>query len=184
MAKPVIDTTLDLRNPLPCVFISYSRADIRFARSIVDGLKERKVDAWIDWEGIPPSAEWWNEVERAIEASEGFVFIISPDSVSSKICCEEVVHALRHNKRLIPLVCRDTAVNEAASSSDVAVALARIKWIFMRESDPFGEGISRLVRAIETDLEWMREHGRILQRAIEWDRHRRDTSYVLQDKDL
>jgi hypothetical protein len=40
------------------------------------------------------------------------------------------------------------------------------------------------VDALDTDLDWVYEHTRLLTRAIEWDRNGRDTSFVLRGSDL
>ena len=65
------------------VFISYSRKDIDFARRLVDALKNAGQEAWIDWQGIPYSADWWREICAGIDAADTFLFIISPHSLAS-----------------------------------------------------------------------------------------------------
>ena len=44
------------------VFISYSRKDIAFARLLHEALVENGLETWIDWQDIPPSADWLAEV--------------------------------------------------------------------------------------------------------------------------
>ena len=63
------------------VFISYSRSDRDFVVSLNDTLQRRQRDAWVDWEGIPPTAEWMAEIERAIASADNFVLVMSPASV-------------------------------------------------------------------------------------------------------
>ena len=102
------------------IFISYSRKNRGFVRRLHDALGAQPRDIWVDWEDIPPIAEWPKEISAAIEAAQAFVFVISPDSVSSEICGKELAHAVENNKRLIPFVCReleDWAVPEARCSS-------------------------------------------------------------------
>jgi TIR domain len=74
------------------VFISYGRADRVFARDLHDALKEQKRDPWIDWHSIPYSTKWHAEILAAIEAVDNFLFIISPDSLRSWMCGQEVAH--------------------------------------------------------------------------------------------
>ena len=62
------------------VFISYSRRDTDFVRRLHEALNARGRDTWVDWEDIPLTAEWWEEIKTGIEATDSFVFIISPDS--------------------------------------------------------------------------------------------------------
>ncbi|MGB3701967.1 MAG: toll/interleukin-1 receptor domain-containing protein, partial [Anaerolineales bacterium] len=58
------------------VFISYSRKDIAFARLLHNALDESELETWIDWQDIPPSADWLAEVYEAIEAADTFIFVI------------------------------------------------------------------------------------------------------------
>src|SRR5215212_8921413 len=89
------------------VFISYSRRDRPFVQSLQTALSERGRDVWVDLEDIAPTAEWLAEVFAGIEAANTFIFVLSPDSIASKVCGQEVAHAVKHQKRLVPVVCRD-----------------------------------------------------------------------------
>ena len=86
------------------VFISYAREDISFVQVLHNRLAQADRDVWVDWEGISPSAEWLAEIRAAIDASDAFFFIISPDSTASTVCGEELTHAVAGHKRLIPIV--------------------------------------------------------------------------------
>ena len=71
------------------VCISCAREDIGFVRSLHRAIDDAGRQAWVDWQGIPPTAEWMNEIEFAIEAAHVFIFVISPDPMSSEICMRE-----------------------------------------------------------------------------------------------
>jgi hypothetical protein len=105
------------------VFISYSRRDRDFVRGLNEALEKRDYDVWVDMEDIPPTAEWLAEVYSGIEGSNVFVFVISPDSIASKVCQQELAHAVEHNKRLVPIVCREVDP-EDVPESDLANNLA------------------------------------------------------------
>ena len=75
------------------VFISYSRKDKSFVQKLHEGLTQKQKDSWVDWEDIPLTAEWWAEIQSGIEAAEAFIFVISPDSVVSEVCREEIAYA-------------------------------------------------------------------------------------------
>src|SRR5512138_1060239 len=95
------------------LFISYSRRDIEVARKLTQAFKEQELDFWIDWEGIPPTVDWWKEIEKGIEEADIFLFLLSPDSAISKVCKREIEHAAQNGKRLIPVVIRDLKTDEA-----------------------------------------------------------------------
>jgi hypothetical protein len=48
----------------------------------------------------------------------------------------------------------------------------------------FGSGLAKLVEALNTDFEWLREHTRYLQRATEWDRGGRQANRLLSGNDI
>jgi TIR domain len=90
----------------------------------------------------------------------------------------ELAHAVKHKKRLVPVVHRDV------DAEDVPQPLNSYNRIFYRESDDFDDAIQSLLEALNTDLEWVRVHTRLLTRAIEWDKAGRDNSFVLRGIDL
>ena len=163
---------------MPDVFISYSRQDRAFVRALHGRLTAAKRDVWADWEDIPPSADWRADIEQAIEAADTFVFVLSRASLESKACREEVAHAARGNKRIVPIVVGDHG------TAEVPEPVARVNWLFFRPSDDHDQAFSQLQTAIDTDLTWVRAHTRLLVRAREWETHQRDRGYLLAGQDL
>jgi WD40 repeat protein len=159
-------------------FISYSRRDIDFVRRLHDALQRAGRDAWVDWEGIPPSAEWMKEIHTAIDAADTFLVVLSSHSAASDVCSKEVLHAAANKKRLIPIVCEDI------DPSQVPAAVAERNWIFFRAADDFERAFTSLLSAIDTDLDWVKRHTRLLTRAVEWQNHNRDYGYALHGSDL
>lgn len=88
------------------VFVSYSRKDTTFAKRLVNRLVRTQRDVWIDWEDIPDAADWLHKIYAGIESDNTFLLIVSQHSLASEICNHEVLHALEHNKRIIPLICQ------------------------------------------------------------------------------
>lgn len=188
------------------VFISYSRRDKEFVRRLHHSLIQTGLDVWADWEDIPPSADWMEEIREGIEAANFFVFVISPDSMASKVCFTEVEYGVAHNKRLVPILYRDVepprrssqgqrstfnALDRAYSAlgvdSNVEQLYDRISphnWIFMRETDDYDAGIATLLKTMETDLEHVREHTRLLVKAKEWNEHDQEESYLIKGSEL
>jgi hypothetical protein len=94
-----------------------------------------------------------------------------------------VEEAARLNKRILPVNCRPL---EATSPPP---RLRELNYIFFYE-DPkvsdsgFGTGLASLVAALNTDFDWLREHTRYLQRAIEWDSRGRPANRLLSGDDI
>ena len=143
------------------VFISYSRKDKSFVQKLFDALTQEKRDVWADWEDIPPSAKWLREIYDGIEAADNFVFIISPDSVASKPCGMEIDHAAQHNKRFIPILYR------SPGKADLPEAIASHNWIYFNDETEFPASLAILLKAIDTDLDYVKAHTRFLLKAQE-----------------
>jgi hypothetical protein len=164
------------------VFISYSRKDKEFAETLHTALETSGKDAWIDWQDIPLTSEWWKEIEAGIEGADTFIFVISPDSVASKVCGEEIGHAVKHNKRLFPVVRRDVA--QFDPNNEAIKALNKHNWLFFREEDDFEQAFQQLTTAILMDLGYVHNHTRLLVKAIEWDTNNRKEGSLLQKEIL
>src|SRR5262245_3967536 len=89
------------------VFISYSRRDLGAADAIVAGLESRNVEVLIDRRDLPYGEEWQHELADFIRASDTVIWLVSPDSLSSKWCNWELGELGRLNKRLVPIRIRD-----------------------------------------------------------------------------
>src|SRR6478736_998446 len=161
------------------VFISYSRKDSAFVDSLNKALKKVDKDVWVDWEDIPYSAKWWDEISQAIEGTTTFICVMSPDYFNSKTCMEELVIAENRNKRIIPALHREFDPKLNTSNS-----VSKINWLSFRDVDDFTHSFNSLIDTLNKDLEWVKFHTRLLVRAIEWSNKKNDASYHLYGKDL
>jgi hypothetical protein len=168
------------------VFISYAREDKKFVRKLDDALAKSGRSSWVDWNDIPLGTKWWEEVCRGIESAHTFALVISQDALNSYWCKKELDHAVKNNKRLAPIsILDDDDVAEKDITQDIPPTLATHQWyIKFREQDDFEEAFQKLIKDLDTDLEWVRFHTRLLVRAKEWDNGARDPSFLLRGKTL
>lgn len=160
------------------VFISYSRKDKAFVRQLFQALDEAKRRSWVDWEDIPPIVDWQEEIYSGIETASTFVFVLSPDSISSVPCQKEVEYALQYKKRIIPLLYRQVdpaAVNEELQKSN---------WISFEHREMFDFAFKQLLFALDTDLDYWHQSARLLTSAKEWEKKAKERSSTLRGKDL
>ncbi len=164
----------------PDVFLSYAREDIDFAEhQLTSALVAREKNVWIDVEDIRGGAsDWRASVWAGIESATVMVFVLTPDSLASKVCGEELQHAAGLNKRIIPVLRR--SVDELP----IPDALERPNWVYARPEDDFETSVTLLIDALELDEAWVEQHARLTQRTGEWLRHDRDGSYLLRGSDL
>ncbi len=164
------DTALD-------VFISYSRADADFARKLNDRLQELGKTTWFDQESIAVGEDFQKEIEKGIENCDNFVFIISPRSINSPYCADEVEYASKLNKRFI------TILHDSVKSQDLHPALARVQWIDFSRGD-FYHYFNELVRVLDTDREHVRYQTKLSQRALEWQEKQKSKDLLLRGVEL
>ncbi len=166
------------------VFISYSRKDKEFVRRLHESLESVGKETWVDWENIPLTADWLEEIYAGIEAANAFAYVISPDSVRSEVCSLELMHAIEHNKRLVPILRRELI--EEGDKAALHPAVSSHNWVYFTDDDEvaFQQSFRALVEALDTDLEHLQAHTRLLVRAVEWDNKDRDSSFLLRGNDL
>jgi hypothetical protein len=83
------------------IFISYSRANLAFARRLAAELRRHEYHLWIDLEGIRFTADWWEDIKRGIETADSFLLIMSPHSLASPVCHLEIEYARTLSKRIL-----------------------------------------------------------------------------------
>ncbi|MBI3158808.1 MAG: TIR domain-containing protein [Chloroflexi bacterium] len=162
-------------------FISYSRKDTDFARRLHARLGEDGLDLWADWERIPITANWMAEITGAIEQADSFIFIISPDSLVSEYCIKELRIAVENNKRMVPVLHR---MPRRPQMKTLPHELSAHQWVYIRPEDDFEQSVGNMLAALTTDLEWVKAHTRLQERALEWNRKSRDVSFLLRGSDL
>jgi WD40 repeat protein len=164
------------------VFISYSRVDKAFVHQLHEALKNTKREVWVDWEDIPLTADWWAEICSGIESADTFVFVITPDSIRSQVCRDEIEHAVRHRKRFIPILYRDIDATEHGGLAHPAISTHN--WIMFQETVSFDDSFKSLLEAVDTDLAHVRMHTRLLVRAKEWEARGKEPSYLLDGSQI
>jgi TPR repeat protein len=165
------------------VFISYSRDDLDFADQLTAALDFSGFECFIDREGISGGEDWKRSLGGLISEADTVVFVLTPNSARSPICDWEVEEATRLNKRILPIICRPL---EGVSPPP---RLRELNYIFFYKEPKvpgsgFGTGLAKLVTALNTDFDWLREHTRYFQRAIEWDRGGRPANRLLSGDDI
>jgi WD40 repeat protein len=163
-------------------FISYSRADTEFVRQLHERLASSGRDIWVDWEDIPLTADWWQEIQRGINQSDSFLFVISPDSVRSSVCRDEINYAVANNKRVVPILFRELKTKDDKDALHPIVSSHN--WVMFQDSQKFDAAFENLITALDTDLEHTREHTRLLVRALEWDAAKRNASLLLRGTEV
>jgi len=159
------------------VFVSYSRKDSDFARKLDEQLTLSGKTTWFDQDSIAEGADFQQEIYNGIEQSDNFLFIISPSSIASPYCADEVEYAVKLGKRIL------TVNHRFTEPETMPAALAAVQWIDFEKQD-FAVAFSQLVRTLDTDREHVQRHSKWQNRALEWEAKDKSDDLLLRGNEL
>lgn len=174
---PILLSMQDVRTQTR-IFISYSRKDLEVAQNLRDRLVENGFDAYLDIHDIIKGEPWRERLRGLIERADTVLFLISPDSVASEICEWEINEAELDEKRLFPVVVRDTP------TGDIPQRLQRLNFTSLDHPDKWASEFPLLLSAMNEDVVWVREHTRLGEMAARWERAGRPNRALLRGADL
>ncbi|NET05942.1 MAG: TIR domain-containing protein [Symploca sp. SIO2B6] len=162
------------------VFISYSRADSDLARKLNEELQLQGKTTWFDQESIAlGSSDFQQEIYQGIKACDNFLFILSPRSINSPYCADEVEYAASLNKRFV------TVLHRQVNTADLHPQLAKVQWIdFNHHNRDFNANFHQLVRTLNTDRSHVHSHTKWLQRALEWEQKGQSADLLLRGSEF
>jgi hypothetical protein len=161
------------------VFISYSRAELAFADELVAGLEyDGGFEVTIDRHSIVEGEDWKKRLGALIADADTVIFILSFASAKSDICAWEVEEAAQLSKRIIPVLAKPLEGIPAPPR------LAALNYVRFDEGRSFMAGLKALTTALTADLDWLREHTRLLARAMEWQSGGRAANRLLSGDDV
>jgi len=165
------------------LFLSYARDDADLVRALEQAIEVRGWSTWVDRVSIPSASEWMAEIRRGIESADGFVFVLTPSSVASRMCRVELSIAVDLSKRLLPLwpltkTAWDDAQRQvrarvgADAVGEVPPELQKLDYIdindFTGRDDALEALVDELLKAASRDLDWLRQHTRLQQDVKRW----------------
>ena len=123
------------------IFVSYSRRDIVYVKSLVEALRSQGFEVWFD-KNIMTGNDWDDTIEEEIKKADALVLILSKTSVESDAVKDEMSYALSLGKGLNPIKIEDC---------DVPLRLARKQYI---DFEALGHdlGFERLVNDLKLQV--------------------------------
>jgi hypothetical protein len=126
-------------------FISYSRKDAAFAKSLSSSLTEVGISNWFDENEMLPGDSLVERLQIAIEKANHFIIILSQESVQSKWVQIELAAAIHLEietrvKRIIPVV-----IDECK----IPLFVRDYIYADFKNPETYGFGLSKLVQAID-----------------------------------
>jgi hypothetical protein len=166
------------RGDRPTVYLSYSREDLEVADRIGEDLERAGFNVIIDRWSIAAGEDWKRRIETLISAADKFVILLSPARLASALGTWELDLAHSFRKQIVPVIVR------VLDAAPVPSSIAGLNFIVMTDANNYGNRIQNLILALSTDIDWIREHTRYLQRATEWDAGGRSANRLLSGPDI
>jgi formylglycine-generating enzyme required for sulfatase activity len=133
------------------LFISYARVDKPFCIQIIDTLDVH--ETWFD-QRLYAGAHWWKEILRRLDWCEGFVYLLSPESVSSEYCQREykiaqglerpIFPVLIHPDTIIPAELRELQYADMSKGLTVEAVKIVLNSIYMAEHGRYQQPVTTL----------------------------------------
>ena len=84
----------------PYIFVSYAHDDAAIVYPEITRLRDQGFNIWYD-EGISPGSSWRDEVALALTQCSVFLYFMTPRSVASKNCINEVNFCLSRERKVL-----------------------------------------------------------------------------------
>lgn len=95
-------TTAPALPATPYVFICYAHDERDTVVEQIDWLRSQGLTVWFD-EAMEAGSRWSDDLARAVEGCSAFLYFLSPRSVSSRYCLDEVHFALECSRPIVPV---------------------------------------------------------------------------------
>src|SRR5262249_32602271 len=154
------------------------RRDLAFTERLVEALTARGLAAKIDTRDLPKLEDWRRELLGFIREADAVVFVVSPRSIESSVCAWEVEQVTALNKRLAPIVL------ERVPDDRIPAAAAKINYVYFDQPAEFEAQANALARALQTNLQWVKNHTRLGELAYRWDERKRSRALTLRGQEL
>lgn len=160
------------------VFLSYAREDLAFGERLVAALRARHVDVLWD-RTLSPSLDYSEQIREMIRACDTFAVLLTPHSVASAECAAEMSYAIDLGKRLLPIL-GEAEVDPIGLPN----AIRRAQWCLCAGSDGLAGAVLQIEEALQTNIELVAMHTRLLNRVAEWEARNRDPGTLLRGRFL
>ena len=113
----------------PYVFVCYAHPEREMVIDLVDWLRSQGFAVWLD-ENIEAGNRWSEELARAVDGCAAFLFFMSPRSIASRYCLDEIHFALECGRPIVPV-----EVEPVTLTPGLRLSLGSTHRIFMYRMD-------------------------------------------------
>ncbi len=161
-------------NLMTHAFICYDVADQAIRNEVVRQLARQAITTWRHDQDIHQGTDFTRAIEVGIETADNFLYFLSPAAIQSSYCQQELEHALRYHKRIIPLV---IASIPAADIPESIRILQHLDFTHGIQIDP-------LLKILHHDQAYYEQHKMLLARTLQWQQAHQQPAFLLRGHNL
>ncbi len=177
----ICDARKNAENRMTDVFICYDSEDKSIRDMVIRSLSRYIITTWTHDHDIQKGNDFAQSIDEGIEQASNFFFFISPNSVQSEYCLKELAHALKYNKRIVPLLIYPTA------SEQIPDALRHLQYVDFtdnKKQDDYHHDIDDILNILRDDKNYFEEHKVLLARALKWKAEAQNITFLLRGHNL
>ncbi len=177
----ITESIKNANNLMTQVFLSYAHEDAAVMRQIRNSLWREGFTVWTNTTDLQTGAAFEEAIKHGIEQADNLVYLLSPNSLKSAYCQQELNYALALNKRIIPVLV------SPLEPEPISPTLRSLHYIDLtdnvREED-YHLDESQLIKTLHQEAVYYHDHKIFLAKALKWQRQSRNPSILLRDYNL
>ena len=161
------------------VFLASNARDLEFTRKLNETLQVQGEKTWFEWDRTERSLEDDADIKDGITRADNCIFVISADALNDPTLLAEFSFAASLSKRIVVVSYQDL------TGLELPPGLGQVLRVdFTAHEEDFLSNFGVLYRTLKSYPDHVREHTRLLNRALEWQEAGQDDSFLLQGKAL
>ena len=177
----ITESAKNANNRMTQVFLSYAEEDTTIMEQVRRSLRRESFTVWTNTTDIQTGVVFQQAIDRGIEEADNLVYLLSPDSLKSEYCQREIDYALSLNKRIIPLLVRETELAQIPSM------LQNLQYIDLTDNvveTDYWQDESQLLRILRQEAPYYEAHKMLLAKALKWERQKHNPCILLRGYNL
>jgi hypothetical protein len=162
----ICEARKNAENMMTDIFICYdAEHDQNIRNSVIQSLSRYAKTTWIHDRDIQKGTDYGRAINVGIENADNFFYFISPHSIASEYCQFELEHALKNNKRIVPLLIAPTP------ESEIPEAVRGLQFVDFTDNTcqaDYDSDIDDILNILRLDQEYYEQHKVFLARALKW----------------
>ncbi len=168
-------------NLMTHVFLAHAEEDHDISEQVRHSLMRESFTVWTNKRDIQTGEAFQAAINRGVEEADNVVCLLSPHSLQSAYCLQEIDYALSLNKRLIPLLL------QAVDPDQMPPELRSLQYIDLTDNileTDYQQDESQLLKALCQDAAYHENYKLLLAKALKWERQHRNPCLLLRGYNL